>query len=169
MWSWRPIRGAAAIAAAVPTSGCYDLVASHVPVEIQIVDARDNFIDEALAHRHSNRYTIVGADTPRFGSRIPVWLIAEQANRRVAANGPEQALAHLRTLGCEPTSARSCAYRKVLRKLEAREETERRLVTLHFTLAPNAAKGCVACVDVRLEIGGSVGRPGDGTTTSTRS
>lgn len=161
---WRPILGLAAIAAALPTTGCYNLIASHVPVEMQVNDARDNFIDEALAHRYSNRYTIAGADTPRFGSRIPVWLIAEQANRRVAADGPERALAYLRTLGCEPTSARDCAYRKVLRKLEAREETERRLVTLHFTLAPNAAKGCTTCADVRLEIGRHVGRQGEGTT-----
>lgn len=164
MRGWRLILGTTAIAAAIPTTGCYDMIASHTPVEIQVIDARDNFIDEALAHRHSNRYTIASADTPRFGSRIPVWLIAEQANRRVAADGPERALAHLHNQGCEPTGARSCAYRKVLRKLEARKETERRLVTLHFTLAPNAAKGCTICAHVRLEIGGSVGRKGEGTT-----
>lgn len=152
--SWR----LTVIAAAAPLAGCYDLIASHEPVRMEVVDPRPNFIDSALAHGYSNRYTIADAQVPRFGSRIPVWLIADEANRRVSDDGSDRVMAHLRAQGCEPLSERSCAYRKVLRKLVEREESERRLVTLHFTVSPDAVKGCMTCVGVRLEIGERVGR-----------
>lgn len=160
MRSWRPFLDAMAIAVAASATGCSSLIGNHIPIEMQVVEPRSNFIDEALGHRYSDWYSIVGANTPCFGARIPVSRIAERANRLVSNVGPDQARAYLRAHGCEPTSERSCAYSKILRRIEERRETERRLVILHFTLSPNAAKGCSACADVRLEIGRRVG--GDG-------
>lgn len=152
-WQRRLILGAVVIAAGAASTGCASLIGNHVTVEMQVVDPHPNFIDRALGHRYSNWYSIVGMRSPAFGRRIPVWLIAEHANRRVASDGPDRAMAYLLAHGCEPASTRRCAYRKVLRRIEAHHETERRLVTLHFALAPEALRGCRACVDDRLEIG----------------
>ncbi len=148
------------IAAVVPLTGCMGLIGNYTPVEIQVVEPRANFIDRALGHRYSDWYSIAGARVSPFGAHIPVWRVVEQANRRVSDDGPERTMAYLRGEGCESTGERSCAYRKMLRKLELddRQETERRLMTLHFTLSPDAAKGCNRCVDVRLEIEGTTAR-----------
>lgn len=147
---WQVARGVALLATFAATTGCYDLIASRVSVDVQVVSARPNFLDEALAHRYVNRYTIAGADTPRFGSRIPVWQIADEANRRLAGKDFDQAMAYLESNGCERTTERSCAYRRTLRQIIEGEEEQRRLVTLHFTMLP---RGCTRCVEVRLEIG----------------
>lgn len=143
---------------AAPIAGCTSLIGNHIPIEMQVVEPRPNFIDKALGHRYSDWYSIVGANTPCFGTRIPVWRIAEQVNRLVSKDGPDQAMAYLHTQGCEPTSEWSCAYRKFLRRIEKQRETERRPVTLRFRLSPDAAKGCATCVDVRLEVGGRAPR-----------
>lgn len=169
MWSWRPFLGAMAITVAASSTGCSSMIGNHIPIEVQVVEPRSNFIDEALGHRYSDWYSIVGANIPCFGARIPVSRIAEQANRLVSNSGPDQAMEYLRAHGCEPTGARSCAYSKILRRIEKRQETERRLAILHFTLSPNATKGCSACADVRLEIGRRVGGDGQCIATMARS
>jgi len=151
MRMWQVVLGAAAMASA---TGCSSLIGNHIPIEMQVVAPGANFIDKALAHRYSDWYSIVGSNTPDFGTRIPLSRIAEQVNRRVADDGPDRTMAYLIAQGCEPTGERSCAYYKVLRRLEERHETERRLVTLHFSLAPGAIKGCATCVEVRLEVAG---------------
>ncbi|MBX3502403.1 MAG: hypothetical protein KF889_23415 [Alphaproteobacteria bacterium] len=144
MRGWRAALGSIAIAATASTTGCASLIGNCIQIAMQVVEPSSNFIDRALAHRYSDWYSI-GSNTPDFGERVPVWRIAEQANRRLAE-------------GCEPMNERSCAYRKVLRGIEERQETERRLMTLHFMLSPNAAKGCATCVEIHLAVDGRVTR-----------
>lgn len=158
MRNCRPILVAAVITAMVTMTGCSHLLAVYTPVEMQMVDRRANFVDDALSHSYSDRRWIFGHNASSFGGRIPDWLVAERANHRVATEGPGRVWANLHSYGCEPTGERSCAYRKVMRMLVNRVETERGLVTLHFTLSADAATGCTTCIDVRLVVSGSVGR-----------
>ncbi|MGE0420624.1 MAG: hypothetical protein AB7O88_00090 [Reyranellaceae bacterium] len=153
MTAWQAARRLLTLIASIHLAGCYDLIASHEPVDMQVIDPRPNFIDRALAHRYSNRYTIADADTPRFGTRIPVWQIEQEANRRFAGDGFDKIMAYLEGQGCERADQANCAYRKVVRQVIGSEETQRRLVTLHFSLARRMPRGCTACISARFEIG----------------